>query len=53
MRMNMYENQRTRSMRMYMYDNQRTRCLHVCAGSGEVPVTLYSVSILAERNVVH
>ena len=25
--MNMYDNQRTRSMRMNMYDNQRTRCL--------------------------
>ena len=56
MRMNMYDNQRTRSMGMNMYKNQRTRSM-VCICmtinehaayalcSGELPVTLYSVSI--------
>ena len=45
-------------MGMYMYDHQRT-CMHMYDNtqyvlhSGEVPVTLYSVSIKAERNVVH
>ena len=49
--MNMYDNQRTHSMRMYMYDNQRSAACALC--SGEVPVTLYSVSIEAERNTVN
>ena len=41
--LNIYESQYA-----YMYDNE-----HACAlCSGEVPVTLYSVSIQAERNAV-
>ena len=43
--LNIYE-----SLYAYMYD---TNTLHACAlCSGEVPVTLYSVSIQAERNAV-
>ena len=42
--LNIYESQYA-----YMYDNEHAACA-LC--SGEVPVTLYSVSIQAERNAV-
>jgi len=42
--LNIYESQYA-----YMYDNEHAACA-LC--SGEVPMTLYSVSIQAERNAV-
>ena len=42
--LNIYESQYG-----YMYDNEHAAC---ALRSGEVPVTLYSVSIQAERNAV-